>query len=148
MTTQERISDQNNRRPPAVPLCLHCLQPYDPLRHYCRKCGAAVGQLTPYIPFVNIGYQCEFWSQLWIKLWSPDEGHAFTRVLAIPLILLCAPIMLLGLPYAILRRLRRAPRGFELLVNPEQKLSAPQAPNDPTDGHPPRYSDRPPIKPR
>ncbi|MGN6367010.1 MAG: hypothetical protein ACTHN5_01990 [Phycisphaerae bacterium] len=123
MTTQERISDPNNRRPAPVPLCLHCLHPFDPLRHYCRKCGSAVGHSTPYIPFVNIPYTCEFWSGLWQKLWSPEKGHLLVRILALPLILFFAPVMLLGLPFALYRRLRPAPRGFDRLAKVEQKLA-------------------------
>jgi hypothetical protein len=88
-----------------VPLCLHCLQPYDPLlHHYCPNCYNAVGQLTPNIPFVNIPFQCEFWSRLWQLLWSPRRGHLLLRLAAALLIFLFVPILLAGIPFALFRR--------------------------------------------
>jgi hypothetical protein len=115
---------------PPAPLCLHCLQPFNPLQHYCPRCGAAVGQLTPNIPFVNIRYQCEFWRCLWQKLWSPRPGHIPLRILAAALIGLLAPILLLGLPFALLDRRRRAPRGFDALVTAERRLASPTPPHN------------------
>jgi predicted amidophosphoribosyltransferase len=149
MATDETI---RHLPPQTVPLCLNCLQPYDPLLHYCPKCGAAVGQLTPYIPFVSIGYQCEFWGRLWKKLWSRQQGHVLVRILGVVLILLFMPILLLAIPFVIRARQRPSRRGFEVLVEAEQKLASSSSPTStpedlPNDRHP-NYSDRPRIKPR
>lgn len=103
------------------PLCLHCLRGYDPLRHYCPHCGAAVGQLTPYIPFVNIRYQFEFWGGLWRKLWSLEQGHVAIRVMAVLVIMWGMPLMLVGLPFVLLDRRRWSARGFEVLVEAEKR---------------------------
>jgi hypothetical protein len=92
--------------PEEVPLCLHCLEPVHPLDYYCPHCGEAVGCFTPYIPFVNIPFEISFFARLWRKLWRPVHTPIGTRALWAVLIVLLAPAMLLGLPFALHRRSR------------------------------------------
>lgn len=80
----------------AVPLCIGCLEPVAPLTHYCGKCGECVGQLSPYIPFVNIPYYARFFGKLWKRVWRtpgisiPRRVFYFvTSVVLEPLTLLC-----------------------------------------------------------
>src|SRR5262245_35078955 len=40
------------------PLCHECLEPHDPLLHFCPNCGATVGLYTnwmPYLPVFSVG---------------------------------------------------------------------------------------------
>ena len=86
------------------PLCLQCLQPYSPDEYYCPKCGAGVGQYTAYLPFVDIRFIANFHGQLWQRVWFEPEVPLVSRVLGLLFILLLAPVMVLGLPFALLRR--------------------------------------------
>jgi len=69
-----------------VPICLSCMEQVHPLAHYCKECGAPVGQLTPYIPYVSIQWEFTFWRNLWRKVRSPSES-AILRVVGVILIL-------------------------------------------------------------
>ena len=71
----EKHSESGNQQK-ETPLCIKCLQPVDPLDYYCPHCGEATGQLTPYIPFVNIPWQVGFWGRMWRQLWSRDISLA------------------------------------------------------------------------
>ena len=81
-----------------TPVCLRCLTPYEPLQHYCEKCGTAVGQLTPYIPFVSIPFSVSLFERLWQRIWDSDSVHISKKVFYWALIVWWAPIMLLGIP--------------------------------------------------
>ncbi len=87
-----------------TPLCLKCLQPVDPLMHYCPNCGEAVGQLTPYIPFVNIRFNYSIFSTMWKKIWEGKDTGVFAKIFYLFLIVLCAPIMLIGLPFVLFKK--------------------------------------------
>ena len=89
-----------------VPLCPHCLTPFEPLQHYCVKCGRAVGQHTPYVPFVNIPFNMNIYGEMWKRLWRPKTPW-FARAFYVFLIAATAPIMFIGLPFAVLERLRK-----------------------------------------
>ena len=90
-----------------TPLCLRCLQPVDPLTHYCPHCGEAVGRLTTYIPFVNIRWQANVWGRMWRQLGQRDTT-AWGRLIRFLMILVFAPILLVvGLPFVLARRLGR-----------------------------------------
>jgi hypothetical protein len=47
----------NEEEGEGTPVCIKCFRPVDPLAHYCPNCGGATGQLTHYLPFVNIRWQ-------------------------------------------------------------------------------------------
>jgi hypothetical protein len=79
-----------------TPLCLRCMRPADPLTYYCPHCGEATGQLTPYIPFVNIPWQTRIWGQMWRQVWS-REVSVPGSVLRLVLIAYYVPILLIGL---------------------------------------------------
>ncbi len=55
-----------------IPICLHCFTPYHETEHYCKVCGEAVGQFTPYVPFVNIPFNYSIFGKIWRKLWYED----------------------------------------------------------------------------
>ena len=95
------------RRGEEVPLCTRCLSPHSPSEHYCPKCGAAVGQFTAYIPFVDIPFLANFYARLWERVWFERGVTVFSRTASLILILLLAPVMLVGLPFALLKRRKR-----------------------------------------
>lgn len=90
-----------------VPLCLRCLAPHSPHEYYCKHCGAAVGQFTPYIPFVDIPFYANFYGRLWKRVWHERGVPVLSRAFSLWLIGLLAPVMLVGLPFVILERRRR-----------------------------------------
>jgi hypothetical protein len=96
MSTENTEHDENSGQPQEVPLCLRCLRPVDPRAHYCPHCGEATGQLTPYIPFVNIPWQVQFWGQAWRQMWSRDVSIP-GRLFRLLMIVWNVPIMLIGL---------------------------------------------------
>ena len=80
----------------ATPVCIRCLKPVDPLHYYCPHCGEASGQLTQYLPFVNIRWQASVWGRVWRQIWSRDvsiPGRLFRFIM----IVWNVPIMLIGL---------------------------------------------------
>lgn len=79
-----------------VPVCLRCMRPVDPRAHYCPYCGEATGQLTPYIPFVNIPWQVRIWGQMWRQVWSPNVSLA-GRLFRLFVIVWMMPVLLIGL---------------------------------------------------
>lgn len=94
-------------RPEEVPVCLQCLTPYSPLEHYCPVCGQVVGKFTPYIPFVNIPWTCDFWGKLWKRTWFESGRTRADRVFNVLLMIMFAPILLVGIPFALLAKVRR-----------------------------------------
>ncbi len=91
----------------SVPICLRCLTPYEPLQHYCDKCGEAVGTLTPYIPFVNIRFNYSIFGTMWRRMWHVEGVPIAWKILYAFLILLMVPIMLIGLPFVIWARVKQ-----------------------------------------
>lgn len=92
-----------------VPVCLKCFATYSPLLHYCPNCGEAVGSLTPYIPFVNIRFNYAIFGTMWKDVWVHQGTPAWRRVFYMLLILFTVPIMLLGLPFVLIAKLRPPP---------------------------------------
>ncbi len=87
-----------------IPLCTRCLAPHSPDDHYCQNCGAAVGQFTTYIPFVDIPFYANFYARLWERVWHERRVALHSRAFCVLLILLFAPVMLVGLPFVLLKR--------------------------------------------
>jgi len=91
-----------------IPLCTRCLSPHSPLDYYCHNCGAAVGQFTANLPFIDIPFYANFYARLWHRVWFEPSVAFIGRALALLLILVLAPIMLVGLPFVwIARRKKR-----------------------------------------
>ncbi len=84
-----------------TPVCLKCFTPYQPLQHYCEECGETVGQLSPYIPFVNIRHNYGIFGTMWKRTWFDADVTKGRKVFYFFMILLLAPIMILGLPFTI-----------------------------------------------
>lgn len=78
-----------------VPLCLHCLDPVDPLAKVCPHCGGAVGQLTPYLPFEAIRWEAGIWGQMWRQVWRGSLSPA-SRTFRFLIIVWFAPVLLVG----------------------------------------------------
>ena len=87
------------------PLCPSCLEPVNPIDYYCPKCGAATGQLTPYIPFVNIRFNYSIYGRLWQKVWYEKTG-LLMKIFSLALIVLFVPVMLVGLPFVAWDKLK------------------------------------------
>jgi hypothetical protein len=94
----------------AVPLCPNCLEPCDPLSHYCSNCGSneVVNPLASYMPFVNIRFQTGVVGKLWRKTWAMETGW-IDRAIYIGLIILFYPIIfIVGMPYLIYEKIKRS----------------------------------------
>ena len=91
----------------AVPVCLECLTPYEPLQHYCTKCGSTVGQLSPYIPYVNIPFNYSIFRTMWRRIWSGTGTPVYLKVFCAVMIVLFAPVMLIGIPFLLIARLQQ-----------------------------------------
>jgi hypothetical protein len=114
----------------AKPLCFRCAAPIDRLQHYCHNCEAAVGQLTPLIPFVNIPMACEPFCIMWERLWFPRGESRARRATYLALLIIGG--MVSGyvwiLPIALVCWWRRPPRrpgcchlcGYGLRASPER----------------------------
>jgi len=100
--TQEQHDQQEE-----TPLCLRCMRPMDPLTYYCPHCGEATGQLTPYIPFVNIAWQTRIWGQMWQQAWSREVSIPGC-VFRLFLIVCYAPVLLVGLIFRPWRKTEQA----------------------------------------
>jgi hypothetical protein len=96
METDENIQVESDGQEKEIPLCLKCLQPVDSLCHYCPNCGEAVGQLTPYIPYVNIPWQTQIWGRMWQQLWSRKISFA-GKLFRLFMIVWNVPVMLIGI---------------------------------------------------
>ncbi len=90
----------------ARPVCLRCFTPYKPLQHYCETCGETVGQMTPYIPFVNIPFNVSIFSTMWKRTWSDPDTPLRWRAIFVGMFILFAPLLLLGLPFVLIAKLR------------------------------------------
>lgn len=86
-----------------TPVCIKCFRPVDPLAHYCPHCGAATGQFTHYLPFVNIRWQAGVWGQAWRQMWSREVSIP-GRVLRFFMIVWQVPILLIGLLFGSSRK--------------------------------------------
>jgi len=89
-------ADKSAEQEKEIPLCLKCARPVDQMSHYCPHCGEATGQLTPYIPFVNLRMQINFYAQIWHQIWSGKVSF-LGRSFRLLMIILLIPIMLLAL---------------------------------------------------
>ena len=94
----------------ATPLCSRCLTPFKPVQHYCEKCGWAVGKYTPYIPYVNIRFNYSWISILWKKIWFDKEKKLAARAFYLILMVLFAPVTIIGLPFVLIEKIRRRTR--------------------------------------
>ena len=95
METENQDNElQNSKR--EIPLCLNCLQPVDPLAHYCPNCGRAVGQYTPILPYEGIRWGADIWGKIWNQLWS-KEVSIIGKIFRFLMIIWNVPIMLIGL---------------------------------------------------
>jgi hypothetical protein len=86
------------------PVCLKCLHPFSQGTHYCNKCGDAVGQLTPYIPFVNISYNYSVFGNMWKRIWREGDKSWYVIVFYWILIFLFVPWLILCLPVELFSR--------------------------------------------
>jgi hypothetical protein len=77
-----------------------------PGHHYCESCGAAVGQLTGYLPFEGIRFEADYPAAMWKRAFRRDV-HPALRVGSFLLAVVLAPILLLVLPLVLLGRRRR-----------------------------------------
>ncbi|HUT60643.1 MAG TPA: hypothetical protein VNA25_22590 [Phycisphaerae bacterium] len=93
-----------------VPVCLNCLTPVDPLQHYCPKCGQTVGQLSPYIPFVNIPYNMQPFGRMWRRTWYSTKRSFGTKLLYFLMLVMFAPVIFIGLPFVLWRFMKHPPR--------------------------------------
>ena len=55
-----------------IPVCIKCFRPVNPLDNYCPNCGGATGNLTHYLPFINIRWQASVWGRAWRQMWYKE----------------------------------------------------------------------------
>jgi len=97
-----------------TPVCPHCLTPFDPdTQYYCAHCGRGVADVTPYVPFVNIPFNCAIFGSMWRKVWREGNVGFGRRLFCLLLIVIFAPIMLLGLPFIVWEMIRSRRRDDE-----------------------------------
>jgi hypothetical protein len=80
-----------------TPLCIHCMSEVSRNSYYCKKCGMDSGQLTPYIPFVNIRFLAQFYVVMWRIATGKTKGSWIIRLLCMLILFIC--IYFLSLPY-------------------------------------------------
>ncbi len=97
-------SEQSNQK---MPVCLKCLTPYSPPQHYCQKYGETVGQLSPYIPYINIPFSYSIFGTMWKRIWLEQGVPIRWNVFCVLMIIVLAPVMLIGLPFVLIAKLRR-----------------------------------------
>lgn len=85
--------------PDGTPLCPGCLASVDALRYYCARCGWDTGQFTSYMPFVNIRWQADAHGRMWNRLWYDSTPALAAKIGLFVLVVLTAPVMLVGLPF-------------------------------------------------
>jgi len=110
MTEDQNTTPQgdNSNVPVEAPVCLHCFTPFDPFRqHFCLNCHATVGQLTPYIPYLNIPFRVSIFAIMWQRVWFDKGTRLLTKLFFLFLILYMAPVMFLGLPFVIREIIRK-----------------------------------------
>lgn len=95
------------------PVCITCLKPVDRGEYYCPYCGEAVGQLTPYLPFVNIRWYVNTWGKIWRQVWSRDVSIP-GRLLSFIMIVFYVPYMLIGLLF--IRKNKESTEGEKLNI--------------------------------
>lgn len=104
--TEPSCHDSSGHSDQEVPVCLKCFTPYQPLQHYCQKCGDTVGQLSPYIPFINIPFNMSIFATMWRRIWFEKGVRLTSKVSYSVMIILFAGVMLIGLPFAVIAKLR------------------------------------------
>ncbi len=82
----------------ATPVCSHCFETVSPLDHYCQHCGEAVGQWTPYIPWVLIPYWARFFERLCLRLRFLRDGSMPRRLAYLALVGFFAFVMIFVVP--------------------------------------------------
>ena len=92
----------------AVPLCPACLEPCNPLDHYCPNCGSneAINPVASYMPFESIRFETGLIGKMWRKTWAP-KTPGIDRAINILLLILFYPlILLIGLPVVIWQKMK------------------------------------------
>lgn len=91
-------------------VCVRCFEPVDSRDYYCPKCGEASGQLTPYLPFINIRYNYSIFVRLWQKVWYEKCG-LLMKAFSLFLIVCYVPIMLVGVPFVVWDKVVKRKKG-------------------------------------
>ena len=60
----------------AVPVCLDCFEPCNPLDNYCPSCGSndPINPLASYMPFVDLRFKVGMIYKLWRKIWDSSTA--------------------------------------------------------------------------
>lgn len=76
-----------------VPLCPNCLEPVNPLLHYCRACGStdAINPLTTYMPWESLRFEYGGYGKLW-RMIVQRRRPAWQTALLVLILLVAAPI--------------------------------------------------------
>lgn len=95
-----------------VPCCTICGRPYVRGQYYCEHCGTVVGNLTPYIPYVNIPFNYGPFRDMWRGLIGAEKMSLGKRIVSAVVIGTNSfgIFVLAGLPFAILDWVRRKRR--------------------------------------
>jgi hypothetical protein len=89
-----------------VPLCTGCGRPYRSALYYCDPCGAAVGNLTPYVPYVNIPFNYKPLADLTARVRRGEPVGVLEWVVYFLLAITSFQIILLALPWRPWRAMR------------------------------------------
>lgn len=96
-----------------VPCCTGCARPYVRGQYYCTHCGTGVGNITPYVPYVNIRFNYGPFAGIWQGLKGDGEIGYGRWIVYVVIVLLVWPIVLIALPFMLAEWLRagRARKG-------------------------------------
>ena len=88
-----------------TPLCTGCGRPVEGDGYYCPHCGAAVRNVTPYVPYVNIPFNYAPLGSLSEDAGTGGHGVVHWLMFAVFSIILL-PIYAIGLPFILAEWIR------------------------------------------
>ena len=103
---QKEDINQGEACGPDVPVCPSCLEPCSPLDFYCPHCASnsVINPLASYMPFVRIRFEVGMYGRLWNKCWYEKENSLSERFFFFLVLLFYAPILLAGVPFALVEK--------------------------------------------
>lgn len=100
----------------AIPLCPSCLEPCDPMTHYCPNCASneTINPLASYMPFVDLRFRVGMLGKLWRKTWSQDTSWIDGAIYFLMFMLFCPLLLVFGLPVLVFEKFK-SPRKQSLI---------------------------------
>jgi len=115
MTQRRESEDSAHVRAPGegIPCCTNCGRPYVKGQYYCQHCGTAVGNITPYVPYVNIPFNWGPFTDFWGILKGRKDASPGMYVLCLVVGLVLLPTLIIALPFLLIELFRNRKRRQE-----------------------------------